>query len=150
MSMAWQNVLYIVAAILVIMLCVFTLVIRGKAKSDSAQAEKQTQTVTEDEKRAPLFSGLLCSVYFLYFCTCYGYYLIVTWLPSYLQTERGFDGGAIGLASALVAVVGVPGALFLAICQINSVTVKLRLFSVWKLWRRQCWRLRFCPRIPRC
>ncbi|ONF75559.1 MFS transporter [Salmonella enterica subsp. enterica serovar Typhimurium] len=79
MSMAWQNVLYIVAAILVIMLCVFTLIIRGKAKSDSAQA---------------------------------GYYLIVTWLPSYLQTERGFDGGAIGLASALVAVVGVPGALF--------------------------------------
>ncbi|TRT17724.1 MFS transporter, partial [Salmonella enterica subsp. enterica serovar Panama] len=67
MSMAWQNVLYIVAAILVIMLCVFTLIIRGKAKSDSAQAEKQTQTVTEDEKRAPLFSGLLCSVYFLYF-----------------------------------------------------------------------------------
>lgn len=112
MSMAWQNVLYIVAAILVIMLCVFTLVIRGKAKSDSAQAEKQNQTVTEEEKRAPLFSGLLCSVYFLYFCTCYGYYLIVTWLPSYLQTERGFDGGAIGLASALVAVVGVPGALF--------------------------------------
>lgn len=112
MSMAWQNVLYIVAAILVIMLCVFTLVIRGKAKRDSAQAEKQTQTVTEDEKRTPLFSGLLCSVYFLYFCTCYGYYLIVTWLPSYLQTERGFDGGAIGLASALVAVVGVPGALF--------------------------------------
>ncbi len=78
MSMARQNVLYIVAAILVIMLCVFTLIIRGKAKSDSAQAEKQTQTVTEDEKRAPLFSGLLCSVYFLYFCTCYGYYLIVT------------------------------------------------------------------------
>ncbi|MGS9064393.1 MFS transporter, partial [Salmonella enterica subsp. enterica serovar Infantis] len=66
----------------------------------------------EDEKRAPLFSGLLCSVYFLYFFTCYGYYLIVTWLPSYLQTERGFDVGAIGLASALVAVVGVPGALF--------------------------------------
>ncbi len=63
------------------MLCVFTLIIRGKAKSDSAQAEKQTQTVTEDEKRAPLFSGLLCSVYFLYFCTCYGYYLIVTCCP---------------------------------------------------------------------
>lgn len=36
----------------------------------------------------------------------------MTWLPSYLQTERGFDGGAIGVASALVAVVGVPGALF--------------------------------------
>ena len=42
----------------------------------------------------------------------YMVWLFLTWLPSYLQTERGFDGGAIGFASALVAVVGVPGALF--------------------------------------
>ncbi len=69
MSMARQNVLYIVAAILVIMLCVFTLIIRGKAKKATLRSGKASQTVTEDEKRAPLFSGLLCSVYFLYFCT---------------------------------------------------------------------------------
>lgn len=113
MSMAWQNVLFLVAAILVVMLCVFTLVIRGKVKNEVPAADQKIQTVTaSEEKSPPLFSGLLCSVYFLYFCTCYGYYLIVTWLPSYLQTERGFDGGAIGVASALVAVVGVPGALF--------------------------------------
>lgn len=113
MSVAWQNVLFIVAAILVVMLCVFILVIRSKVKNDVAQSQKEIQKeAADEEKPAPLFSGLLCSVYFLYFCTCYGYYLIVTWLPSYLQTERGFDGGAIGLASALVAIVGVPGALF--------------------------------------
>ncbi|MCY0677673.1 MFS transporter [Klebsiella pneumoniae] len=115
MHMAWQNVLFIVAAILLVMLCVFTLVIRRKMKEPAA-AENKTNaaasTPVAEEKSAPLFSPLLCSVYFLYFCTCYGYYLIVTWLPSYLQTERGFDGGAIGFASALVAVVGVPGALF--------------------------------------
>lgn len=115
MHMAWQNVLFIVAAILLVMLCVFTLVIRRKLK-EPATAENKTSAAASapvaEEKSAPLFSPLLCSVYFLYFCTCYGYYLIVTWLPSYLQTERGFDGGAIGFASALVAVVGVPGALF--------------------------------------
>ena len=33
MSMARQNVLFLVAAVLVVMLCVFTLVIRGKAKA---------------------------------------------------------------------------------------------------------------------
>lgn len=113
MNIAWQNILLIVAAILMVMLCVFTLVIRSKAKSESTPPEKKIQIVSlREERNATLFSGLLCSVYFLYFCTCYGYYMIVTWLPSYLQTERGFDGGAIGVASALVAVVGVPGALF--------------------------------------
>lgn len=114
MNMAWQHVLYIVAAILVMMLVTFTLIIRAKAKSAAPAATQKSATATTgtEEKNAPLFSPLLCSVYFLYFCTCYGYYLIVTWLPSYLQTERGFDGGAIGFASALVAVVGVPGALF--------------------------------------
>lgn len=115
MGVAWQNVLFFVAAILAVMLCVFTLVIRSKSKSNLVQQEEkekeQTAEVTK-EKDTPLFSGLLCSIYFLYFCTCYGYYLIVTWLPSYLQTERGFDGSKIGLASALVAFVGVPGALF--------------------------------------
>ncbi len=115
MHMAWQNVLFIVAAILVVMLCVFTLVIRRKLKEPAVAENKPGAAAAvpvAEEKSAPLFSPLLCSVYFLYFCTCYGYYLIVTWLPSYLQTERGFDGGAIGFASALVAVVGVPGALF--------------------------------------
>ncbi len=115
MHMAWQNVLLIVATILVVMLCVFTLVIRRKLKEPAAAKNQNSASASSpaaEEKSAPLFSPLLCSVYFLYFCTCYGYYLIVTWLPSYLQTERGFDGGAIGFASALVAVVGVPGALF--------------------------------------
>lgn len=115
MGVAWQNVLFIVAAILTTMLCVFTLVIRSKSKTNLVKQEEkkteQTVDVTE-EKDSPLFSGLLCSIYFLYFCTCYGYYLIVTWLPSYLQTERGFDGSKIGFASAMVAFIGVPGALF--------------------------------------
>jgi MFS family permease len=115
MSMAWQHVLYIVAAVLVFMLVVFTVVIQAKVKNVLPTENLQnsmTTAVVREEKNAPLFSSLLCSVYFLYFCTCYGYYLIVTWLPSFLQSERGFDSSAVGFASALVAVAGVPGALF--------------------------------------
>lgn len=66
----------------------------------------------EDEKCVFLFFGLLCSVYFFYFCICYGYYLIVIWLFFYFQIERGFDGGVIGLVLVLVVVVGVLGVLF--------------------------------------
>lgn len=114
LHMPWHNLLYIVAAILVVMLCVFTLVIRRKVNTSVAadNVPAQTKTVAKEETPGSLYSPLLCSVYFLYFCTCYGYYLIATWLPSFLQTERGFDGSTIGLASAMVAVAGVPGALF--------------------------------------
>lgn len=114
LHMPWHNLLYIVAAILVVMLCVFMLVIRRKVSTSVAadNVSAQAETVTKEETPGSLYSPLLCSVYFLYFCTCYGYYLIATWLPSFLQTERGFDGSTIGLASAMVAVAGVPGALF--------------------------------------
>lgn len=115
MHVAWQHVLYIVAGVLFIMLITFMFVLPAKTRNVvlvNVAPKSVTAPGNREVKDAPLFSPLLCSVYFLYFCTCYGYYLLVTWLPSYLQTERGFDGAAIGYASALVAVAGVPGALF--------------------------------------
>ena len=59
-----------------------------------------------------LFSLKMITAYLLYFGTCYGYYMVVTWLPSFLQEERGFQGLAIGFSSALVAFSAIPGALF--------------------------------------
>ncbi|MGR5063585.1 MFS transporter [Photobacterium sp. DNB22_13_2] len=114
MGMAWNNVLYISAAVIFVMLVVFAVMIKPHKK---AQASVETQkedsaSVETDKPDSSLLSPELIAVYFLYFCTCYGYYMIVTWLPSYLQTERGFEGAAIGGASALVAMVAVPGALY--------------------------------------
>lgn len=53
----------------------------------------------------------MISAYLMYFATCYGYYMTVTWLPSFLEKERGFQGGALGFASSLVAFSAIPGAL---------------------------------------
>lgn len=148
MHMAWQTVLTIVAAILVLMLITFTLIVRSKSTKDAASAKgNASQAVNDsatDEKPGSLFTPLLCCVYFLYFCTCYGYYLIVTWLPSYLQVERGFEGGAIGFASALVALSGIPGALFFSnlsdkfrnskvkmILILESMAALMLLLTVW-------------------
>jgi sugar phosphate permease len=41
----------------------------------------------------------------------YAYYLIDTWLPNFLETERGFSGASIGIASSLVFFAAIPGAL---------------------------------------
>ncbi|QPS89721.1 MFS transporter [Serratia plymuthica] len=114
-GMNWQIMLFIITGLLAVMTLVFAMVI----KSSSYQApppvagQSAAHKVAEEEQQASgLFSLRMISAYVMYFATCYGYYMIVTWLPSFLQQERGFEGVAIGFSSALVAFASVPGALF--------------------------------------
>ena len=115
MGMDWQIMLFIITGLLVVMTLVFFLVIKGGSYTASLAASPaaKTSTVVEDtEEVSGLFSLRMISAYVMYFATCYGYYMIVTWLPSFLQQERGFEGVAIGFSAALVAFASVPGALF--------------------------------------
>lgn len=115
MGMDWQIMLFIITGLLVIMTVVFFLVIKGGSYTASlaaSPAASAATTVEETEEASGLFSLRMISAYVMYFATCYGYYMIVTWLPSFLQQERGFEGVAIGFSAALVAFASVPGALF--------------------------------------
>ncbi len=87
--------------------------------TNTIKIDKQTQVNTAEEKdssekKSSLFSLNMVSCYILYFCTCYAYYLIVTWLPKFLEAERGITGGLIGLIVSMISVTAVPGALFFA------------------------------------
>ncbi|MBH2868984.1 MFS transporter [Serratia marcescens] len=115
-NMNWQIMLFIITGLLVVMTLVFAVVIKG-SQPHAPAAVSQTAAPTaaepeEDGQASGLFSLRMISAYAMYFATCYGYYMIVTWLPSFLQQERGFEGVAIGFSSALVAFASVPGALF--------------------------------------
>ncbi|HGM4929200.1 TPA: MFS transporter [Serratia marcescens] len=115
-NMNWQIMLFIITGLLVVMTLVFAVVIKG-SQPQAPAAVSQTAAPTaaepeEDGQPSGLFSLRMISAYTMYFATCYGYYMIVTWLPSFLQQERGFEGVAIGFSSALVAFASVPGALF--------------------------------------
>ncbi|MBH3069913.1 MFS transporter [Serratia marcescens] len=115
-NMNWQIMLFIITGLLVVMTLVFAVVIKG-SQPQAPVAVSQTVASTaaepeEDGQPSGLFSLRMISAYAMYFATCYGYYMIVTWLPSFLQQERGFEGVAIGFSSALVAFASVPGALF--------------------------------------
>ncbi|WP_260512624.1 MFS transporter [Serratia fonticola] len=115
MGMDWQIMLFIITGLLVVMTVVFFLVIKGGSYTASLAASptaSATTPVEETEEASGLFSLRMISAYVMYFATCYGYYMIVTWLPSFLQQERGFEGVAIGFSAALVAFASVPGALF--------------------------------------
>lgn len=50
-------------------------------------------------------------IYVLNFCSLYGFFVILTWLPYYLQTARGYDGMSVGWISSLVPWMAVPGGL---------------------------------------
>jgi MFS family permease len=115
MGMDWQIMLFIITGLLAVMTVVFFLVIKGGSYTASlaaSPAATAAKPVEETEEASGLFSLRMISAYVMYFATCYGYYMIVTWLPSFLQQERGFEGVAIGFSAALVAFASVPGALF--------------------------------------
>ena len=117
LEMDWQIMMFIITAMLVIMTGVFFVVIKGNRSTtvpptSKTAAPNSTSSTNAETNKGGLFSLKMISAYIMYFATCYGYYMIVTWLPSYLQLERGFEGVAIGFSSALVAFASVPGALF--------------------------------------
>lgn len=111
----WQTTMYIAGTLIFFILVAFLVVIKNKQNlSNQAPLTKQHIAPHVDETKSSfmcLFSRKMISMYAIYFATCYGYYMIVTWLPTFLQTERGFQGTAIGFSAALVAISSIPAAL---------------------------------------
>ena len=54
----------------------------------------------------------LLAVYAMVFCSLYGFFAVLTWLPYYLQEARGMVGTQVGVISSLVPWASIPGALF--------------------------------------
>lgn len=52
--------------------------------------------------------------YLMVFCSLFGFFMILTWLPYYLQTERGIPAREIGNITSLVAWVSIPAGLLFA------------------------------------
>lgn len=104
----WQSLLYITAILVLIMIVIFQKFIREElpaSKKENAPVKKSRSSLKD------LFKLPMISAYILYFSTLYAYYLIDTWLPNFLETERGFQGTAIGVTSSLVFFAAIPGAL---------------------------------------
>lgn len=105
----WQYLLFATVALIGVMVIIFGKFIRPEEKEikqEVAEAPKSKGSIKD------LFKLPMIAAYVLYFSTLYTYYLIDTWLPNFLETERGFKGTAIGLASSLVFFTAIPGALF--------------------------------------
>lgn len=111
----WRIMPIISGTFIALLVVWFFIAIRqGSKKEMVKKAENKVERKEHDGKPASLFSLNMISCYILYFCTCYAYYMIVTWLPKFLESERGISGGMIGIVVSMISVTAVPGALFFA------------------------------------
>lgn len=113
LNMDWRAMIFFIAILAIAMIPVIRLNLKDDGKNPVPARKKPERRAAPRELAAVLFSPRMISSYFFYFCTCYGYYMIVSWLPSFLQNERGLSGVLAGYASSVIALVSIPGALFL-------------------------------------
>ncbi len=109
-TLPWQSMVVAALVLAVIMVVVFARVVRSSKEAAEANVDGAPAATGKTDIRA-LFKPQMIAAYVLYFSTMYAYYLIDTWLPNFLETERGFEGTAIGVASSLVFFSAIPGAL---------------------------------------
>ncbi|MGE7689880.1 MFS transporter [Lysinibacillus sp. NPDC097214] len=129
LEIKWNYMLYITSVLIVAVTFVFVLFVKQDKKTATNETAEDQKTTTQDTKSQgiDLFSPKKLVVYFVYFATCYGYYMIVTWLPSFLVAEKGFEQGSVGYVAALVAVTAVPGALIFSKYIDNNAHMRLKL-----------------------
>lgn len=106
----WQTLLFVTTVLVILMVFVFAKYI--KKEQPKVVTVEKVQPKEKGGGLKALFKPQMIAAYVLYFSTLYTYYLIDTWLPNFLETERGFQGTAVGLASSLVFFAAIPGALF--------------------------------------
>ena len=75
-------------------------------KSGQAKGQHQLRQIFKNRN--------LVLTFFLCFCSIYAYFVVLTWLPQFLQIERGFRGVSVGFISSLVPWASIPGALIFA------------------------------------
>lgn len=81
----------------------------AKAGAKAAATPQQKISMGEIFKNKNLLSAFI-----LCFCSIYANFVIITWLPQFLQVERGFTGSSVGFISSLVPWASIPGALLFA------------------------------------
>ena len=104
----WQIMVKGVALMMLLTFALYLFFIRSNTGSKQQAAPVADE---QDTSQNSYFTGKKFAVYFILFCSCYAYFLVVSWLPNFLQTERNFSGSSAGMIASLVGLASIPGAL---------------------------------------
>lgn len=78
-------------------------------------SEKDRQALTAGPQAAFRPNANLVKLFIVGALAMYGFYVIVTWLPYYLQTARGIEGGIAGAVSTIMPLATIPSAILIGI-----------------------------------
>lgn len=115
MNAGWRLPFVVLSVPTVLVGVLFGLVVRDPAAARGAgrPAETPSRERGGGLRRGALTRDLVL-LYLVNFCSLYGFFVILTWLPYYLQSARGYDGMAVGWISSLVPWLAVPGGLLVS------------------------------------
>jgi MFS family permease len=120
-GMSWQTPFYIMAIPTIIVGVLFMVLLKEKVVRPEDQDSAATAAAAETAKPAAktkvidLFKNWnLLLAFILCFCSIYANFVIITWLPQFLQAERGFEGNSVGFIASLVPWASIPGAIIFA------------------------------------
>ena len=100
-------------------------------------SHKEVSEKNQEEVKKTKKSGLsvfksknLMCAFLLLFCSIYANFVIITWLPKFLQAERGFEGTSVGFIASLVPWASVPGALIISRLSDKLKKTKIFVYSL--------------------
>ncbi|OES43444.1 MFS transporter [Domibacillus iocasae] len=107
LNKGWQYPFYVFAIPTIIVAILIAIFVRDDTHKKKAAAAGNTEKL--DMKK--LFTKNHILVYVLIFCSLYGFFGMLTWLPYYLQTVRGVEASQTGIIASLVPWASIPGAI---------------------------------------
>lgn len=114
-GMSWSVPFYIFGVLTVLVGILIAAIVKEKNQDKTLkQSDRLEESSTKGEKVSVLSllkNRNLLITFLVLFCSIYGFTVVVTWLPKFLETERGFQGTQVGLIAALVPLASIPGAL---------------------------------------
>ncbi|WP_299091373.1 MFS transporter [uncultured Metabacillus sp.] len=111
LNKGWQFPFYVFAVPTIIVAILIGIFV----KDNHHKEQKQEKAIQEKGNMKLLFTKNHLFVYLLIFCSLYGFFGMLTWLPYYLQTARGVDASQTGIIASLVPWASIPGAIIFGI-----------------------------------
>jgi predicted MFS family arabinose efflux permease len=100
----WRTSFLLLAVPTLIMAVAFAVVLR----------DVRPQTKIKTRFADILRDGQLMALNLASFCSLYGFFVIITWAPTFFQTERGLSLAVAGLYTAIVAIASLPMGMLLS------------------------------------
>nr|WP_314267990.1 MFS transporter [uncultured Moellerella sp.] len=111
MGMSWRTPFYIVGVPIVIIGLVMWWIIKDRPKVDKTAVAGEPKAKIKLSFKDLFGNRNINLSYITIFCVIYGFFVLVVWLPYYLETERGITGTQISTIASLMPWFAIPGSL---------------------------------------